>query len=95
MPRVAFDGLCCNVATITCSTWSRVIEGGRPGRSSSTNPSSRRVTNRFRHLVTVVGCTRRSAAICLFDTPSAHAGTILQRCARACDHFDRRDRRTN
>jgi hypothetical protein len=92
---VAFGGVCSSVATMTCSTCSRVIEGGRPGRSSSTNPSRRPATNRLRHLVTVVGCTRRSAAICLFDAPSAHASTILQRCARACDDVARRAQRTS
>jgi hypothetical protein len=92
---VAFGGACSNVATTTRSTRSTEIEGGRPGRSSSTNPSRRRATNRLRHLVTVVGCTRRSAAICLLDTPSAHASTILHRCANACEDFARRDHRTN
>lgn len=43
--RVAFFGVSSSVAT-TSSTWSKVIVGGRPGRCSSINPSSRDVRNR-------------------------------------------------
>jgi hypothetical protein len=86
---VASWGVCSSVATITCSTCSIVTDGGRPGRSSSTSPSRRCFTNLVRHLVTVVGCTRRSVAICLLGTPSAQASTILQRCANACEDFAR------
>jgi diacylglycerol O-acyltransferase / wax synthase len=38
------------------------IDGGRPSRGSSTSPSSRRTANLPRHLLTVAGSTRRSAA---------------------------------
>src|SRR5664279_423919 len=48
---VALAGLSSNVATRTCSTLSKRIDGGRPGRGSSTNPSSRFATNRPRHCV--------------------------------------------
>jgi hypothetical protein len=92
---VAFRGVSSRVATTTASTRSTVIDGGRPGRSSSISPSSRRLINRLRHLETVSGCTPRSAATCVFGVPSAHASTILHRCASACDDFARRDQRTN
>jgi hypothetical protein len=59
---VAFFGICSSVATTTSSTLSRPTEGGRPGRFSSTRPSSRFAMKRRRHLVTVSGCTPRSAA---------------------------------
>ena len=92
---VAFTGVCSNVATTTSSTRSSPIEGGRPGRSSSINPSSRLATNRVRHFVTVVGCTRNCAAMSLLDIPSAQPNTILQRCASTCDDFARRDHRSS
>src|SRR5258705_8680465 len=85
---VAFFGDSSNVATITSSTLSNRIEGGRPGRGSSTKPSTRDRTNRRRHLLTVFGATFRSAATCLFVAPgTAHASTILVRSARACAYF--------
>jgi hypothetical protein len=59
---VALVGVSSNVDTTTCSTWSRVIDGGRPGRSSSTRPSRRSATNRERHLPTVGRDTRKSSA---------------------------------
>src|SRR5512132_993910 len=92
---VASLGVSSSVATTTCSTCSTVIDGGRPGRGSSTSPSSRRCTNRPRHLPTVAGCTPNSAATCLFGVPSAHASTILQRCASAWDDFARRAQRAS
>src|SRR4029453_17304950 len=49
---VAFLGVSSNVATTTASTCSTVIEGGRPGRGSSTNASSRPATNGARHFPT-------------------------------------------
>lgn len=92
---VAFFGVCSNVAVTTSSTLSSRIEGGLPGRGSSTKPSSRRATNCRRHLVTVFGATRRSAATCLFVAPDAQASTIRARTANACADFARRDQRTN
>ena len=68
---VASAGVCSNVAVITSSTWSNRIDGGRPGRGSSTSPPNRLATNRARHLFTVFADTRRSAATCLFDAPGA------------------------
>jgi len=72
-----------------------VIDGGRPGRGSSTNPSTRSATNRPRHFPTVAGVTRRSSATSLFDKPSAHASTIRDRNANACADFARRAHRVN
>jgi hypothetical protein len=92
---VASTGVCSSVATTTSSIRSSPIEGGRPGRSSSINPSSRLRMNRVRHLVAVVGCTLDSTAMSLLDTPAAQPNTILHRSARACDDFARRDHRSN
>src|SRR6266568_857371 len=92
---VALLGVSSSVATTTASTCSTVIDGGRPGRSSSVSPSSRRLINRLRHLETVSGCTPTAAATCLFGVPSAQASTILHRCASACELFARRDQRTS
>src|SRR6266540_1402769 len=92
---VAFPGVSSSVATTTASTCSTVIDGGRPGRSSSGSPSNRRVINRPRHLPTVAGCTPSKAATCVFGVLSAHASTILHRCASACDDFARRDQRSS
>ena len=80
---VASWGISSSVAVMTSSTLSSRIDGGRPGRGSSTSPSSRFAANLPRHLLTVAGSTRRSAAACLFDAPSAHASTILARSASA------------
>ena len=88
-------GVSSNVATTTASTCSTVIEGGRPGRGSSTKPSSRSATNRARHLPTVAGEHRRSPATCLLSAPSAHANTMRERNANACADFARRDQRTS
>ena len=67
----------------------------RPGRGSSTSPSSRCAANLPRHLLTVAGSTRSSAAACLFVTPSAHASTILARSASAWLVFARRAHRVS
>ena len=80
---VAFCGSSSKVAVMTSSTRSSRTDGGRPGRCSSARPSNRRAANRARHLLTVAGSTRRSAAACLFVAPSAHASTTLARSARA------------
>ena len=55
---VASVGVSSRVATTTASTCSSLILLGAPGRGSSTSPSSRRVTNRDRHLPTVGSDTR-------------------------------------
>ena len=80
---VASAGISSSVAVMTSSTLSSRIDGGRPGRGSSASPSSRCAANRRRHLLTVAGSTRRSAAACLFAAPSAQASTILARSASA------------
>src|SRR5512143_1923226 len=92
---VALAGLDSNVVTRTSSTWSRVIEAGRPGRSSSTSPSRRLAMNRARHLPTVTGLHCNCAATVLLSAPSAHARTIFERSASACDDFARRDHETS
>src|SRR5664279_1634640 len=79
---VALAGLSSNVVTRTSSTLSKRIDGGRPGRGSSTNPSSRFATNRPRHFDTVFADTPTSVATCAFVAPcSAHANTIRERNA--------------
>src|SRR5207248_4998890 len=79
---VAFFGVSSSVAVITSSTVSSRIDGGRPGRGSSTRPSRRFSTNRRRHLFTVFGTTRRSAATCLLVTAgSADDSTLRARHA--------------
>jgi hypothetical protein len=50
---VASFGVVSRVMTSTCSICSSVIVRAAPGRGSSARPSSRRATNRDRHLVTV------------------------------------------
>jgi hypothetical protein len=93
---VALTGVDSNVAVITASTRSSRIEGGRPGRGSSTRPSSRDCTNRRRHLFTVLDATPRSAATVVFSAlGSAHASTIRERNANACDDFALRDQRNS
>ena len=79
---VASWGISSSVAVITSSTLSSRTDGGLP-RGSSHSPSSRCAANRRRHLLTVIGSTRRSAAACLFEAPSAQASTILARSASA------------
>jgi hypothetical protein len=66
---VALGGVCSSVVITTSSTWSSRIEGGRPGRGSSTSPSSRCATTRPRQRVTVPGVTRSRAATSVFDHP--------------------------
>jgi hypothetical protein len=80
---VASGGISSSVAVRTSSTLSSKIDGGRPGRGSSSSPSHRRARNRLRHLLTVLSSTRKSAATCLFEPPSAQASTILARNASA------------
>ncbi len=52
-------------------------------------------TNRGRHLPTVAATIANFAATCLLSRPSAHASTILDRNARDCADFARRDQRNN
>src|SRR5664280_563917 len=85
---VASFGVDSNVATSTSSTWSNVIDAGLPGRSSSTSPSSRSAMNRERHLPTVTAAQPNSAATVLLSAPSAHARTIFDRKASACNDDD-------
>jgi hypothetical protein len=66
---VASFGVCSNVATSTCSTWSMVIDRGRPAAAHRPNrpdvagrTGRRRWTNWPRHLPTVGRDTRKSAA---------------------------------
>src|SRR5674476_476268 len=92
---VAFAGVDSKVATTTSSTWSTPITGGRPGRGSSRSPSRRSSTNRARHLPTVPAAHPTRAATVLLSTPSAHASTIRERNANACDDFARRDHRVS
>ncbi len=92
---VAFDGISSRVATITNSTWSTVIEGWRPGRSSSASPSRRCWASRVRHFVTMSVLTDNFSAISLLGSPSAHANTIRQRIATASDELRRRAHRVN
>ncbi|MCU4183429.1 hypothetical protein K6U06_03585 [Acidiferrimicrobium sp. IK] len=87
---VAFAGVCSNVAATTSSTCSAVIDGGRPGRGSSTSPSRRASRNRRRHLPTVAWLTLSRSATALFDKPSPQASTIRDRNANAWDDFARR-----
>jgi len=63
-PPTAGPGVDSSVAMITSSTWSRVIEGGRPGRGSSDSPSRRRSVNLLRQRCTVEVSRPSSAAIC-------------------------------
>src|SRR6266568_762093 len=69
---VASGGISSSVAVMTSSTLSSRTDGGRPGRGSSASPPSRRAANLPRHLLTVAGSTRRSAAACLLDAPPGH-----------------------
>jgi hypothetical protein len=90
---VASCGVSSRVATITSSTLSSRIDGGRPGRGSSASPSSRRPVNRRRHRATVDSDTRRCPATSLLFRPSAQARTILARSASAWEVFARRAHR--
>ncbi len=71
--------------------------GGRPGRGSSTSPSSRSAKNRRRHLRTVSAATRNSRATATIGGTSgpAHASTIRARRASAWADDDRRVHRSN
>ena len=70
---VASVGVVSKVATSTCSTCSSVMVRAAPGRGSSARPSSRRATNRERHLVTVGLDTPSRSATAWLLWPSAQA----------------------
>jgi hypothetical protein len=80
---VASLGEASNVSSSTRSICSSVIVRAAPGRGSSTRPSSRRATNRERHLVTVGRDTPSRAATAWLLAPSAQASTIRHRSASA------------
>ena len=86
---VAPSGTSSRVRTTTSSTWASVIVRGTPGRGSSPSPSSRRVRNRARHLVTVTRLTLNRAATAVLLRPSAQASTIRARSASPCAVFRR------
>ena len=92
---VAFSGVDSSVSTTTRSTCSTLIVRGRPGLGSSHNPSNRNSQNRRRHFPTVGGDTPHTAAASLFERPSAHASTIRERNASACEDVRRRSHLTN
>ena len=92
---VALAGFCSSVATITSSTLSNKIEGGRPGRGSSTSPSNRSDANRPRHLRTVGTLTPSRCASRTLLSPAAAPNTIRQRNASACALLRRRVQRTS
>lgn len=90
---VASRGVSSSVATTTSPTFSSVMVGGAPGRGSSTSPSSRRPTNRDRHVPTV-GCdTPSPAATAASSAPPAHRNTIRDRNASCCGLLGRRSQR--
>jgi hypothetical protein len=80
---VASAGVVSKVVTSTCSICSSVMVRAAPGRGSSASPSSRRATNRDRHLVTVGRDTPSRLTTSALLTPSAQASTIRQRNANA------------
>ena len=86
---VASPGVVCSVLTITSSTLSSLIVRGRPGRGSSSRPSSRWAANRDRHVIAILRDTPSRSAISVFFMPSATSNTICARCASACA-LDRR-----
>jgi hypothetical protein len=92
---VSLPGVVSSVATMTSSTWSSRIDGGRPVRGSSARPSRRLATNRARQRSTVDSSTPRSAAACLFVPPSAQRSTIFARSARYWAVLARRAHRTS
>jgi hypothetical protein len=68
----------------TSSIRSTLIDGGRPGRGSSTRPSKRSVSNRDRHLPTVGRDTPSRYATSTFDKPPAgkHDPAPQRQCLR-------------
>ena len=92
---VASFGVVSRVRVITASTCSSETVRGRPGRGSSSSPSSRSVTNRDRHLRALLNAIPSRAAIAVVLNPSAAASTIRDRIASAFALFARRDHATN
>ena len=92
---VSAPGVSSNVAVITRSTCSSPINRGRPGRDSSPNPSSRSAKNRARHFDTVFREVPTRCATSPIVPPAAHANTIRDRNANACEVFRRRDHPVN
>jgi hypothetical protein len=92
---VAPVGCSSSVFTITRSTSSSLIVRGLPGRGSSCKPSTPRLANRTRHLLTVLALQPSAAAISLLDAPPAAANTTRQRNANACELFGRRAHRSS
>jgi hypothetical protein len=92
---VASLGVVSKVLTITSSTRASVTVRGRPGRGSSTRPSSRCAAKRARHLVTIGRVTPSRSAISVFFRPSAASSTIRDRCASACALLRRRAHASN
>ena len=80
---VASLGVLSSVLAMIASTCSSVIVRGRPGRGSSTSPSSRRSANRLRHFVTVGAETPSSSAISRLVNWPAAPSTIRARNASA------------
>ena len=64
-------------------------------RGSSSSPSSRCSRNRRRHLPTVCRVTRQRLATSLLSTPCAHASTMREHNANACEVLCRRVHSTN
>ena len=92
---MASRGVLSNVAVITASTCSSTTVRGRPGRGSSSRPSSRCATNRVRHFRALVMWTSSLSAIDVLLMPSAAANTIRDRVANPLALVDRRDHATN
>ena len=80
---VASFGVLSRVATMTSSTCSSLIVRGRPGRGSSSRPSSRSAAKRERHRAAMPREIPRRSAISVLFSPSAAANTIRERWARA------------
>ena len=85
MPRVlqcvAAVGLVSKVRVMTRSMSASLTVRGVPDRGSSTSPSSRLATNRFRHTPTVAAHTPRRAATALLLGSVAQVRTIRARRA--------------
>ena len=92
---VASVGVVSNVRVITASTCSSATVRGRPGRGSSSKPSSRSTRKRERHLRALLSATFSFAAIAVLPSPSAAANTIRERIANAFALFARRAHATN
>jgi hypothetical protein len=68
---------------------------GQYGARSSSSPSSRLVTNRARHLPTVLPFTRSCWATAVFVCPLAALSSMRARCASACALVGRRAHRSS